>query len=131
MNKEQFQKVDLTHDVLKLEKAPGTEHAPQARTQSRAPMNWSRYEPTGNHAIDLCAQVIGWAKRREQAGGPKLLRLSLRPMSYRLFLAGLEVLQKKKIDPQTRLQWDGVPIIEGPAKQMESVIMSWYGNRKG
>lgn len=127
MNKEQFKKVDLTHDVLKLDKAPGTVHAPQAKTVSRAPMNWSRYEETGNHAIDLCAQVIGWAKRREQAGGPKLLKLTLRPMSYRLFLAGLEVIQQKKIDPQTRLQWDGVPIVEGSAKQMETVTTTWHG----
>jgi hypothetical protein len=90
------------------------------------PINWSRYEPTGNNAIDLCAQCIGY----HRSVNKPLKAIILKASYYDLFRAGVEVLMKrhgKKLDaPAENLTFDEVLIKKGSMLQFDSIICEYH-----
>lgn len=96
--------------------------------QSRPePINWSRYEKTGNNAIDLVAQCIGHARATRRP----IKAVSLKPTSHDLFRAGLRILMAKAgehltDDPAAVLTFDGVEIKRGSPYQFESLKVEYY-----
>jgi hypothetical protein len=86
-----------------------------------APFNYSTYVRTHNNAIDLVAQAVGYIQTVRRP----VRALVLKPMSYELFRAGVEVLMKKKIDPITELTFDGYKVIKGGRAQFESLVIDW------
>lgn len=86
------------------------------------PINWSNYEKTYNTAIDLTAQAIGYHRKANKP----LKAIVLKPTSYDLFKAGLNVLAKTEIDPATELYFDGVLIKRGGRMQFDSLICEFF-----
>ncbi|MDQ2718228.1 MAG: hypothetical protein M3Z26_00500 [Bacteroidota bacterium] len=88
----------------------------------KEPFNWSNYEKTYNHAIDLTAQAIGYHRKTNKP----LKAIILKPTSYDLFKAGLKVLSKAEIDPTTELYFDGVLIKRGGRGMFDSITFEYY-----
>jgi hypothetical protein len=88
----------------------------------KQPFDWSNYDRTYNNSIDLVAQAVGWARKNNKP----LKAIILKPTSYDLFKAGINVLAKAEIDPNTELYFDGVLIKRGGSKQFESLICEYY-----
>lgn len=87
-----------------------------------APTDFSGYARTHNNAIDLVAQAAGYAR---MAGKP-VKAFILKPTSYDLFRAGMEVILKKPLDPVSVLTFEGVEIKKGGRAQFESLIIEYY-----
>jgi len=87
-----------------------------------APVDFSGYVRTHNNAIDLVAQAAGHAR---MAGLPVKAYI-LKPASYDLFRAGMELIMKKPLDPVSVLTFEGVEIRKGGRVQFESLIIEYY-----
>jgi hypothetical protein len=70
------------------------------------PPNYSNFERTGNNAIDLVAQAVGYGFY----SGKGIKEILLNPHFYHLFKAGVEALMKQEIHPDTDLVFLDVPI---------------------
>lgn len=87
------------------------------------PFNWATYQRTGNNAIDLVAQAVGYHRQIKKP----LKAIILKPMSYELFKRGTEVLAKQRIeDPATEMLFDGVTIKCGNPKQFDTMIFEYW-----
>lgn len=86
------------------------------------PIDFSNYQRTHNNAIDLVAQAAGHAR---MAGKP-VKAYVLKPASFDLFRAGLEVLMKKPLDPVMVLTWEGVEVRKGTRMQFDSLIVEYW-----
>ena len=85
--------------------------------------DWSKYDRTGNNAIDLVAQAVGYNRQMKRPIKSVILKASY----YDLFKAGLEVLMKKRIeDLSTELTFDGVAIKKGGSMQFDSLRCEFY-----
>ena len=96
-----------------------------------APINWSKVERTGNNAIDIVAQAVGWARTTKKP----LKAIVLKATSYDLFRAGLRILMAKageKMDdnPATILTFDGVEIKRGSNTQFDTMRMEFYSTSR-
>ena len=92
-----------------------------------APINWSQVERTGNNAIDIVAQAVGWGRSTKKP----LKAIVLKPTSYDLFRAGLRILMAKagkrmEDNPLTILTFDGVEIKRGGGTQFDTIRMEFY-----
>jgi hypothetical protein len=87
-----------------------------------APIDWSNHRRTGNTAIDLVAQFMGYCKAKKQ-GYPR--QIVLKPAYYKLFFKGMEVLTGQDIDPMTILMWNRTEIVEGSYRQFDSMKPIW------
>lgn len=86
------------------------------------PNDYTNYQRTGNNAIDLVAQAAGYAR---MAGKPAKAFI-LKPASYDLFRAGLEIIMNKPLDPVFILTFEGVEIKKGGRMQFESLVIDYY-----
>ncbi len=90
--------------------------------------DFANFERTGNNAIDLVAQAVGWARANHKP--IKAVRLS--PGYFDLFRLGLEVLARSKgvnleLTGLEVLEFDGVNVNRGTGSQFEKLIIDWYG----
>lgn len=88
--------------------------------------DFADYDRTGNNAIDLVAQAIGWARKNNRP----IKSISLSPGYFDLFRLGLEVLARAKrvnleLEGHEILEMDGVEITRGN-RQWEKLIIQWY-----
>lgn len=88
--------------------------------------DFADYEPTGNKAIDLVAQAVGWARKN----GRPLKAVILKPSYFDLFRLGLEVLARhKKIKLEITgievIELDGVEVRRGN-RQWETMLLEFY-----
>lgn len=89
----------------------------------QAPFDWSNYQRTGNNAIDIVAQCVGYNRKARKP----LKTIILKPTYYSLFKAGLEILMKERIeDVATEMTFDGVKIERGSQSQWDNVICEYY-----
>jgi hypothetical protein len=86
-----------------------------------APTDFSEYKRTHNVAIDLVAQAAGYAK----ISGRPVKAFILKPASYELFRAGLEVLMKKELDRDAELTFENTPVRKGTRMQFETLVIEW------
>jgi hypothetical protein len=86
------------------------------------PVDFANYDRTHNNAIDLVVQAAGYAR----ASGRIVRAYLLKPASYDLFRAGMEVLMKQPLDPVAELTFEGVPVERGGRTQFESLIIDWH-----
>jgi hypothetical protein len=87
------------------------------------PVDWSKFEKTGNKAIDLVAVAIGYHKQTRKP----LKAVVLRETYYDLFKIGAEVLAKQRFeDPATELTFDGIQIKRGQNMHFESIRFEYY-----
>ena len=84
--------------------------------------DWSNYNRTYNNSIDLVAQAVGYHRKTNKP----LKTIILKPTSYDLLKAGLNVLAKQEIDPATELYFDGVKIKRGGRSQFDSIQFEYY-----
>lgn len=75
------------------------------------PPDYSQYDRSYNNAIDLVAQAVGYS----HYSGKAIKEIALNPHFYQLFKAGTEALLKKEIDPNTKLVFEGIPVISDSA----------------
>jgi len=93
------------------------------------PIDWSSYERTGNNAIDLVAQCVGWHRWAKKP--LKTIYLSYR--YYELFKAGMAVLMAKQgkiLENFTEFSFDGVKILKGSDYQFDAIKCEYYVNQK-
>jgi len=88
--------------------------------------DYADFERTGNNAIDLVAQAVGWARKAKKP----IQSVSLSPAYFDLFRLGLEVLARAKgqnleLEGHEILEMDGVQITRGN-RQWEKLIIQWY-----
>jgi len=88
----------------------------------KEPFNYSNYEKTYNNSIDLVAQAVGYARKANKP----VKSIVLKPTSYDLFKAGINVLAKAEIDPITELYFDGILIKRGNPGQFDSLFFQYY-----
>lgn len=86
------------------------------------PIDYASYQRTGNNAIDLVAQAAGYIR----ATGRPVKAYVLKPTSYDLFRAGLEIMMNAPLDPVSVLTWEGVEIRKGGRAQFESLVIEYY-----
>lgn len=86
------------------------------------PIDYSGYVRTHNNAIDLVTQAAGYVR---MAGKP-VKALVLKPASYDLFRAGMELIMKKPLDPVSVLTFEGIEIKKGGRMQFESLVIEYY-----
>lgn len=86
-----------------------------------APIDFSNYQRTHNNAIDLVAQAAGYAR----SSGRPVRAFLLKPASYDLFRAGMEVLMKRPLDPVAELTFENIPVKKGGRAQFESLVIDW------
>lgn len=101
---------------------------------NRNDFRFSNYEPTGNTAIDHCANLIACARVNEQA----LEALELSPIYYEWFKSGVKTMIESKIkDKQERedrimdvenglMEFDTVKILKGSKFQTKPVIIKYW-----
>lgn len=85
-----------------------------------SPVDYSRHEPTGNHAIDLVAQAIGY----HRAAHRPLKTIYLAHTKWLLFVEGMRVLHHMKrmdFDHHSEFTFEGVFIKEGGRYQIETM----------
>lgn len=87
-----------------------------------APIDYSGYTRTHNNAIDLVTQAAGYAR----TAGKAVKAFVLKPASYDLFRAGLELIMKKPLDPVSVLTFEGIEIKKGGRMQFESLVIEYY-----
>lgn len=83
---------------------------------------YSEYKPTGNNAIDLIAEAVGYHKFFKKP--IKEFRLSRQ--YYRLFKVGMEVLGDQIVSDGTMLTFDNIPVMEGLRTQMENIKIVYF-----
>lgn len=76
---------------------------------------YSQYEVTGNKAIDMVAEAVGYARARNA----DLVAIRLNPQYFKLFKVGVELMGQQLLTDSTDLFFDGVRIKEGARSQME------------
>lgn len=86
------------------------------------PIDFSGYQRTHNNSIDLVTQAAGYAR----TSGRPVRAFILKPASYDLFKAGVEVLMKKRLEPQAVLTFEGIEVKRGGRAQFESLVVDWY-----
>ena len=90
----------------------------------QAPFNWSKYDRTGNTAIDLVAQAIGYHRQTRKP----IKAIKLKATYYDLFKAGIEVIRKQRFEEQElNLFFDGVEIKRGSTAQFDSLKCEYHG----
>lgn len=92
-----------------------------------SPVDYSTYARTGNNAIDLIAQSIGFHK----AAHKPLRAIYLSRGKWLLFVEGMKILQATKgsyPDPHSEYTFEGVSIQEGSRMQIDDMR---YEYRKG
>lgn len=98
---------------------------PQKIQTKQEPFNWSKYNRTGNNAIDLVAQCVGYHRRTMKP----LKAIILKPTSHDLLRAGLKILMSKQgqhMDDYAPLYFDGVELKRGNSMQFDSIICEYY-----
>lgn len=88
--------------------------------------DFSDYDRTGNNAIDLVAQAVGWARKNNRP----IKSVSLSPGYFDLFRLGLEVLARARgvaleLEGIEILEMDGVEVTRGN-RQWEKLVIQWY-----
>lgn len=91
------------------------------------PINFSEYNRTHNHAIDLVAQAVGWAKKYSIR---PLAAIALKPSKHMLFVKGMEVLAGREFSTAEveGLTFEGVKILKGSLGQIDSMRMEYVEN---
>lgn len=84
--------------------------------------NFTDYARTGNPAIDLVAQAVGWAKRYHKP----IKSVTLNRLNYAKFWAGVEILMQAPLPEQHCLEFEGVPVLQGPRGMFESITMQLH-----
>jgi hypothetical protein len=93
-------------------------------TVKKEPYNWSKYDRTGNTAIDLVAQAVGYHRKVRKP----IKAVRLKASYYDLFKAGIEVLSKQRFtDVATEMFFDGVKVTRGSNMQFDSLTCEYYG----
>lgn len=86
------------------------------------PIDFSGYTRTYNNAIDLVTQAAGHARK----AGKAVKSYILKPASFDLFRAGLELIMKKPLDPVSVLMFEGVEVKKGGRMQFDSLVVEYY-----
>lgn len=84
--------------------------------------NFSQYQSSGNKAIDLCANVIGCARKNNQA----VKALHLQKTYYEWFKSGVCVFLGRELMKDEKMQFDGVEIEMGSKIQTKPIIIEYY-----
>lgn len=88
--------------------------------------NYSKYERTGNNALDLVAQAVGHAQYFKLP----IESVTLSRRHYALFWAGTEILRKEPLPDEHRLTFENIPVLQGDARQIDSITVQ-YRVKKG
>lgn len=84
--------------------------------------DYSRFQATGNKAIDLCANIIGCARENNQA----IKALHLQKTYFEWYKAGVKTLINRDLEEGEGLQFDGVNIEQGGRFQSKPVVIEYY-----
>lgn len=88
--------------------------------------NYSDYARTGNNAIDLVAQAVGWANKNRKP----IVSVTLNRLNYAKYWAGTEILMKRPLPEQHLLTFEGVPILQGSKGQFEALTIQYTTDLK-
>lgn len=92
------------------------------------PASYSDYERTGNNAIDIVFEAVGWARK---VSTKRVAAIKLKPTKFALFVEGMKILMKakgKKYDPESEFYLDGFLIDKGARGQFETVQFEYVEN---
>ena len=85
-------------------------------------VNYSQHQTTGNKAIDMCANLIGCARKNQQA----VKALHLKPIIFEWFKSGVQTMMNKPLEPEQEMQFDGVNIEKASKFQTKDVVIEYY-----
>ncbi len=83
--------------------------------------DYSNYEKTGNNAIDIVAQAVGWAK----ANRKPIKSVTLSRSQYGLFWAGMEILRQEPFPTEHFLTFEGIPVLRGEPGQFDTITIQY------
>ena len=84
--------------------------------------DYSRFQASGNKAIDFCANIIGCARNNQQA----IKALHLQKQYYEWYKSGVKILLNRDLEPDEKFQFDGVDIELGGRFQNKPVVIEYY-----
>lgn len=84
--------------------------------------SFSKFQATGNKAIDECANIIVCAR----ANGTPLKALHLKPSYYEWFKSGVQILMGRSMEKDEQMQFDGVDIEKASLFQSKNIVVEYY-----
>jgi hypothetical protein len=84
--------------------------------------NYSKFQASGNKAIDFCANLIGCARANNLS--PKALHLQ--KQYYEWFKSGVQTYLDRSLEEGELMQFDGVDIELGSKFQSKPVVIEYY-----
>lgn len=86
--------------------------------------DYSKYEKTGNIAIDMVAECMGFYAKR----GLEPAKIELKPHYYDMMRKGIEVLAGKELNFDGGITFEKVPIERGSIMMLDNLRPIFYGN---
>lgn len=87
-------------------------------------MNWREYKPQGVQAVDMSASVI-FAHRQKDI---PVKAIHLLPRMYEQFQDWIQRKMERDLEPDEKLEFDGVHIEKGHAQQSTPIVVELWDN---